>query len=246
MTPPRHPKGAPQVRRTWRHLELQFRGGVAQTRMLRWCPHWLAVGYTRTMLATLLLRPRPALIGIVGLGGGAQARFCHRHLPGSRIEAVESNAGVLALRDIFRVPADDARFAVELGDGADWLRPRAGRCDILLVDAYDMDGIPPALTALAFHRDCAAALAPGGAMATNLYATDVRGHVGRMRNAFDGKVAVLDEPGMENRVAFAWRDPLPAFDVDAALRALPWPARLQLAASFRRLAERLCAASAER
>jgi spermidine synthase len=238
--------GTPQVRRTWRHLELQFRSGVTQTRMLRWCPHWLAAGYTRTMLATLLLRPRPAAIGIVGLGGGAQARFCHRHLPGSRIEAVESDAGVLALRDTFRVPADDARFSVELGDGAHWLLPRAGRYDILLVDAYDVDGIPPALSALAFHRDCAAALAPGGVLATNLYATDARSHVGRMRHAFDGRVGVLDEPGMDNRVAFAWRDPLPALDVDAALRALPWLARLQLAAPFRRLAERLGTAPAMR
>jgi spermidine synthase len=231
--------GAPRVRRTWRHLELQFRGEVTQTRLLRWCPHWLAVGYTRTMLAALLLRPRPATIGIIGLGGGAQARFCHRHLPGARIEAVESDPGVIALRDAFGVPADDARFTVELGDGADWPRTRPGRYDILLVDAYDIDGIPPALATEAFHRDCAAALAPGGVLASNLYATDVRTHLARMRQAFDGNVRVLDEPGMENQVAFAWRGTLPAFDADAALRTLPWLARLQLGVPFRRLARQL-------
>lgn len=233
------PPRTPYLHRGWRYLELQFRGGVTQTRLLRWCPHWLAVGYTRTMLAALLLRPRPAMIGIIGLGGGAQARFCHRHLSGARIEAVESDPGVIALRDAFGVPADDARFMVELGDGADWLRTRAGRYDILLVDAYDIDGIPPALATVAFHRDCAAALAPGGVLASNLYATDVRTHLARMRHAFGGNVRVLDEPGMENQVAFAWRGTLPAFDADAALRMLPWLARLQLSVPFRRLAQRL-------
>ncbi|MFT4246646.1 MAG: hypothetical protein QM581_01245 [Pseudomonas sp.] len=235
----RRPPGVPYVRRGWRYVELQFRGEVTQTRMLRWCPHWLQVGYTRTMLAALLVNPRPATIGIVGLGGGAQAKFCHRHLPGSRIEAVESDAQVLALREAFQVPADDARFSVALGDGAAWLRTRAGRYDLLLVDAYDVDGIPPALSTPAFHARCAAALAPGGMMATNLYATDVRTHVERMRRAFDGNVCVLDEPGMENKIAFAWRGELPVIDADAALRALPWLAACQLAAPIRRLARKL-------
>ena len=243
-TGPARPPGTPYLYRSWRYLELQFRGGVAQTRMLRWAPDWLQVGYTRTMLAALLLRPRPARIGIVGLGGGAQAKFCHRHLRHSRIEAVEYDPGVLALRDAFKVPADDARLAVELGDGAAWLRERAGRYDLLLVDAYDVDGIPPALSAVAFHRDCAAALAPGGALASNLYATDVRAHLGRMRRVFGPRLKTLQEPGVDNRVVFAWRDPLPAIpDPEAALRALPWLARLQLAAPMRRLAAALAAGS---
>lgn len=238
----RRAAGAPYVHRTWRYVELQFRGEVTQTRMLRWCPHWLQVGYTRTMLAALLLAPRPATIGIVGLGGGAQAKFCHRHLPGSRIEAVENDAQVLALREAFRVPADDARLLVELGDGAAWLQARAGRYDLLLVDAYDVEGIPPALSTPAFYARCAAALAPGGVMASNLYATDVRAHVGRMRRAFDGSVCVLDEPGMENKVAFAWRGELPAIDPRATLRSLPWLARRQLAAPVQRLARKLAPA----
>lgn len=233
--------GAPYLRRTWRYLELQFRGEVTQTRMLRCCPHWLQVGYTRTMLAALLLVPRPTTIGIVGLGGGAQTKFCHRYLPGSRIEAVENDAQVLALREAFRIPPDDARLAIELGDGAAWLAARGGRYDLLLLDAYDVRGIPPALSTATFYRQCAAALAPGGAMASNLYATDARTHIDRMRRAFAGNVRVLDEPGMANKVAFAWRDRPRAVDPDATLDGLPWLARRQLAASLRRLARELSA-----
>ena len=235
----RHDAGAPYVRRTLRYVELQFRGDVTQTRMLRWNPHWLQVGYTRTMLAALLLIPRPQSIGIIGLGGGAQAKFCYRHLPDSRIAAVESDPGVLALRTAFRVPADDARFAVALGDGAKWIQSQAGRHDLLLVDAYDVKGIPSALSSQTFYYHCAAALLPGGVLASNFYATDVAMHLKRMRRAFSGNVCVLDEPGMENKVAFAWNGKLSEFDVQARLRSLPWLARRQLASSFRRLAQQL-------
>jgi spermidine synthase len=231
--------GAPYVRRTWRYVELQFRDEVTQTRMLRWCPHWLLVGYTRTMLAALLLQPRPAMVGILGLGGGAQAKFCYQYLPHSRIEAVESDAQVLALRDRFAIPADDARFSVELADGDAWLQQRRSRYQLLLVDAYDAHGIPPALTTLAFYQRCAAALVPGGVMATNLYATDVRTHLKRLRRAFAGNVCVIDEPGMDNKVAFAWHGRHDAVDADAVLHALPWLARRQLAPSIHRLAQRL-------
>jgi spermidine synthase len=231
--------GAPYVRRGWRHVELQFRGEVTQTRMLRWCPHWLEVGYTRTMLAALLLAPRPARIGIVGLGGGAQAKFCHRHLPHSRIAAVESDAGVLALRAAFHIPPDGPRFTVEHGDGARWLRAHRGAFDLLLIDAYDARGIPPALSTQAFYDDCYAALGATGALASNLYATDVAGHVARLRQAFDGQVCVLDEPGMDNTVMFGWRGQPPAPDAAAVLRALPWLARRQLATPLRRLAQAL-------
>jgi spermidine synthase len=241
MSPPRPARagGAPYVHRGWRYVELRFREDVTQTRMLRWAPDWLQVGYTRTMLAALLLQPRPARIGIIGLGGGAQAKFCHRYLAPARIDVVENEAGVLALREAFRIPADDARLQVVLGDGAAWLRAHRACFDLLLVDAYDLQGIPPALSTQAFYRDCRAALRPGGAMATNLYATDLRTHVLRLRRAFDGRARVLEEPGMDNRVAFAWCEPRPATTPAQVLAGLPWLARRQLARPMRRLAAAL-------
>lgn len=231
--------GGPYVRRSWRYTELLFRGEVTQTRMLRWFPDWLEVGYTRTMLAALMFNPRPARIGIVGLGGGAQAKFCYRHLPSSRIEVVESHPGVLALRSAFRVPPDDERLSVELADGAVWLEAHSGSFDLLLIDAYDVNGIPPALSSQAFYRSCAAALTPGGVMTGNLYATDTAPHVARLRRAFAERVCVLAEPGQENVVVFAWRGEQLNVDAKQGLGALPRLARFQLSAPMRRLARGL-------
>lgn len=229
-------EGAPWVHRGWWYTTLQFSRDVTQSRMLNWWPDALQVGYTRTMMAALLLRPFPRRIGIIGLGGGSQAKFCHRHLPAADIEAFESDAGVLALRDVFRIPADSARFQIRLGDGASMLRQRRGAFDLLLVDAYEPEGISPTVSTQAFYDDCRAALAEGGAMAVNLYATDARRHLARLRRAFGGRALALEEPRMSNRIAFAWQPGVDMPDPREALARLPRSARWQLAARFLRLA----------
>ncbi|MXV07628.1 MULTISPECIES: fused MFS/spermidine synthase [unclassified Xanthomonas] len=227
--------GRPYVRHGWRYTSLQFKGEVTQSRMYTWWPDVLQVGYTRSMLAALLLRPDPRRIGIVGLGGGSQAKFCYRHLPQARIEAIEADADVLALRAAFRIPDDDARFEAVHGDGARLLPQRRDRYDLLLLDAYDADGIPAALLSRGFYEDCHAALAPGGVLAVNLYDTDTRRHLGHLRALFGGRVLRLDEPGMDNHVVFAWTGALPALEAHAALARLPWSARWQLRTPFHRL-----------
>jgi len=178
---------------------------VTQSRMLTWWPGRLLVGYTRTMLAALLWQPQPRLIGMIGLGGGSQAKFIHRHLPDARLEVVENNAAVIALRQRFHLPPDGPRLQVIHGDGAEFVRERQGRYDILLVDAYDLSGIPAALSTQAYYHDCRAALAPGGVMASNLFCEDAQTHLQRMQRSFGReRVLVVAEPKMRNQVVFAW------------------------------------------
>ena len=212
------PRGSAWVLSRWRTAELRFAEGVAQSRMSRWAPDRLVVDYTRSMLGALALVPRPAAIGMVGLGGGSQAKFIHRHLPDTRLEAIENNPDVIALRRRFKVPDDDARFRVTEADAAQLLKQRGGAWDLLLVDGYDASGIPEALSTQRFYNDCRASLRPGGAMAVNLYDTAHAEHLHRIRFAFGaGHVVVVDEPRQSNRVAFAWVAPLGPADVPPAL-----------------------------
>jgi spermidine synthase len=195
----------PFIRRRWNTTELQFAHGVSQSRMLTFAPDKLLIDYTRTMLGALVLVPQPRSIGMVGLGGGSQAKFCYRHLPDARIEIVENNPHVLALRRRFRIPDDDARFRVVLDDGARFLRARRGHYDLLLVDGYDETGIPRELSSQQFYDDCRAALTNGGAMAINLYCSDAQRHIERLRRSFgQHHVVVVEEMRQSNRVALAW------------------------------------------
>lgn len=241
------PTGLPlppaRVLRRKGHVSLQFRRGQTQSRMRSDAPDHLLVGYTRTMLGALLWQPRPARIGMVGLGGGSQAKFVHRHLPQARLEVVENHPGVIALRREFGIPDDDARFEVVLDDGARFIAARPARYELLLVDGYDDRGVPEALATQAFLDSCRDALAEGGAMAANLHGGDPGPYLERLRRAFgEERVLALDEPQMSNVVAFAWRGDAPRGDdaaVDAVRAALPEPARRELAAVLERLAREL-------
>lgn len=232
----------PIVRRSWRYLTLQFTRDEAQSRMLRGRPDALLVDYTRTMLAPLLFNPAPARIGMVGLGGGSQAKFCHRHLPQSRIDIAEINPRVIALRRRFRVPRDDQRLAVHLGDGAEFVRAHPATFDLLLVDGYDPRGIPPALATQAFYDECRAALRPHGFAAFNLFCEDAALHLERLRTSFGASLLVVEEPRMSNRVAFGWvgePDPqgeLARFPLSGGPGRLALDARTELHREFGRIA----------
>jgi spermidine synthase len=220
-------------------LDLRFAHGVAQSRMRIDAPHLLAVDYTRSMLGALLWQPQPRRIAIVGLGGGSQAKFLHRHLPGAVIEVLEINPRVLALRDRFHVPPDDAGLRVLLVDAAEYLPTQRGRYDLLLVDGYDETGIPAALSTPAFHAACRDALAGKGVLATNLFCADHAAHYARLSEAFAGRTLLVEEPRQSNRVAFAWNGAdaprLHASEEVAAL--LPDDAAVQLRDGFNRVVE---------
>lgn len=194
-------------------LELRFVRGVGQSRMAVNDPERLLIPYTRTMLAVLALHPAPRRIAMVGLGGGSQVKVLHRHLPQARIDVLEINPQVIARRDAFRIPPDDDRLRVHRVDAAGFLADPActGRFDVLLVDGYDAQGIPEALSTEAFYRDCRRALAPGGVLASNLFCAVRALHAQRLRAVFGAdNVCMLDEPEQSNRVAVAWTAPPPA------------------------------------
>ncbi|RZL32217.1 MAG: transferase [Rubrivivax sp.] len=178
-----------------------------QSRMRVQQPHALDLAYTRTMMAFLLFAPRPQVLAMIGLGGGSLAKFCHAKLPGTRIEVVEINPHVIALREQFRVPPDDARFLVRRGDGADFVRDADGRLDVLLVDGFDHEGQPPALCSQAFYDDCRAALRPDGVLVVNLHTAhpEFQRHAARLERAFDGELLLVGDGECSNTIAFAGR-----------------------------------------
>ena len=201
--PARHVK--PYVHESQNTRALHFSLDEIQSRMRIADPHALDLEYTRTMMAFLLFVPEPQDIVMIGLGGGSLAKFCHRQLKTSRIQVVEINPHVIALRDAFQVPPDDERFAVVAGDGAQFVRRGASRCDVLLVDGFDSDGLPSRLCSQRFYDDCHALLQPQGIMVANLHSRHARFDifVDRMRRSFDDAVFVVGDAERSNSIVFA-------------------------------------------
>ncbi len=71
--------------------------GSVQTTMDLRDPYALVSGYTRKMMGFLLLQPHPRDILVLGLGGGALPKYCHRYLPDTRLTVVEVDPEVIAL-----------------------------------------------------------------------------------------------------------------------------------------------------
>ena len=225
---------------------LHFTLGELQSRMLSDAPWQLALDYTRTMMGFLLFQPAPSRIGMIGLGGGSLAKFCYRHLPDSRILVLEINPHVIALRDDFAVPPDDARFRVLAADGAQFLATQAPQFDVLLVDGFDAQGQPAALCTPAFYADCLAALAPGGMLVVNLHFDhpDYPLQTERLRLAFGGNVIEVLAAEKSNGIVFASTGPAltdQPLNVRRTLATFHTEARQQLRAEFERLAWQISA-----
>lgn len=183
-----------------------------QSRMRLDRPDALDVEYTRAMMGFLLFNGQPASIAMIGLGGGSLAKFCHRHLPQTRVTVVEINPHVVALRDEFHVPRDDARFRVVEGDGADFVRHAPQRFDVLLVDGFDYSGLPTRLSTQRFYDDCYQALAPDGMMVVNLHADhpELGLFIGRIERSFGANLFTVRVKREGNVIVFASRAPLVA------------------------------------
>ncbi len=237
----------PFVSETLGSKSLYFSISAIQSSMNLMQPDALVLEYTRTMMGFLLFNPRPDHIAMIGLGGGSMAKFCHRYLPRTRLVVVEINPHVVALRDAFLIPPDDKRFTVLQGDGALFVRRPPKQYDVLLVDGFELRGIPARLCSQRFYEHCYEALQPGGILVVNLHYRHPQfdTYVARIQAAFKGEVRVVVEPEADNATVFACKGHLQAVHEaspgkhGASLRpaGLPDAAWSQLEAAFTHIAQ---------
>ena len=170
-------------------------------------PFALEFAYTRKMMAFLLFVPDPGHVMMVGLGGGSLAKFCHRHLPGTRLTVVEVNPDVIALREVFDVP-DDERLAIIQADAAEYLPAAEGDTDVLLLDGFDAKGIAPTFLDRGFYRAARNRLRPGGLLVANFAGPRKywSRHLALLNDAFAGRVQVGTVRGGDNHIAFAFAE----------------------------------------
>lgn len=182
---------------------LHIGGDAVQSAMRLSAPDALHLDYTRCMMACLLFHPEPREALLLGLGGGSIAKFLHRRVESVRVRAVEVDARVIDVaRTQFRLPPQDARFRVEIGDGARVLSPAC--CDLLIADAFDDEAPAPRLAAAPFYRDAWDALAAPGVLVVNLMSDDpqLERRLLEIRRAFRGALVRMRALSDPNMIAF--------------------------------------------
>jgi spermidine synthase len=195
-------------------ITLQFNHDALQSTMRKSDPFALEFEYTQVMMAFMVLYETLPHILLIGLGGGSLSKFCYKYLPQSKITTVEINPEVIAHRQTFCIPPNSQRFKIIEADGAEYLQQKNAICNAILLDAYDGQGIPPALASEAFYQDCYQALANEGVLVVNLWRKDAnfRRNLDRIHRCFDKKtITVRCQSG--NEIIFAFKNPqLPDFD----------------------------------
>jgi spermidine synthase len=184
--------------------ELYIGGEAIQSAMRLDDPWALALDYTRCMMAFLLFHDDPRRALMIGLGGGSLAKFFHRMLPRLATRVLERDERVIATaRALFHVPPDDARLRIEHGDGIEALAPEC--CDLLVVDGFEDERTPAALTSPEFFDAAWCALEAPGALVMNLMDDDpdLDRHLRRLEHAFDGTVLCLPALRDPNVIALA-------------------------------------------
>lgn len=185
---------------------LHVGGDAIQSAMRIDDPFGLALDYTRCMMAFLLFQPQPRDVLMIGLGGGSLAKFVYRQLRRSRVRAIECDARVVqAARDHFALPADDARLAVEVGDGAQALAPQC--CDVLMVDGFEDEIQAPGLSGRDFYDAAFLALRTPGTLVINFMSDDpaLDRRLRDLERAFGGAVLAMPALSDPNILVFALR-----------------------------------------
>lgn len=184
-------------------IALHFDRRSVQSVMYRSDPDRLVLSYTRLMMAFLLFQPAPRDLVIIGLGGGSLSKYCYRYLPRTRITNVEINERVIALRDTFSIPPDDGRFRVVHGNGADFIAAPPHAIDVILLDGFDVVGLPRELGSQCFYDGCASALREGGVLVANFLQSDegIDEYLDRMSTAFDNRMMTARSEDRGNRIA---------------------------------------------
>lgn len=189
-----------------RRLHFDFR--YVQTEMRVNHPYELVSAYTQKMMAFLLFTSKPKHVIVVGLGGGSLTKFNYRHLPKTRITTVEMNADVIAFRDLFDLPCQDARMSIVHADAAEYFATSDTRADVILLDGCDKIGIAPTFKDVRFYKNLHDRLRPHGLLALNLIGQGdhLAVHLKLLSNVFSNNLLVVDVSCSTNRIAFAFKD----------------------------------------
>ena len=190
------------------YRSLYFSRDFTQSGMRISEPSALEFAYTQKMMSCLLFVHAPRNILMLGLGGGSLAKYCYRHLPSARIVALEIDANVLAFRDQFLLPPDDARLSIVQGDAAQYVRQCNIKNDVVMIDAFDRNGFAAEVTSRGFYLDVRDALLPQGVMVANMVGPKAEraAHLEMIADVFNGNIVVLPIESDGNYLVFAFRD----------------------------------------
>jgi spermidine synthase len=129
----------------------------------------LVLPYSRSMMVGLTCVEKPRRILVVGLGGASIPSYLHQHYPKARIDCVEIDSAVIDVAKRFFGFQEDDRLRAHAADGRKYIEETTHRYDIVFLDAFGDDYIPPSLTTREFLLAVRRVLSPRGIVLANVW-----------------------------------------------------------------------------
>lgn len=170
-------------------------------------PFALELNYTRGIMCFLLFKSNVKSMLTIGLGGGSVAKYVYKNCPEIISTLVEINHVVIQMaRNQFYVPENDERFEVLEADGLQYLAEHTSATDVLLIDAFDSNGIPPDFCSQDFFDQCAMTLKSDGVLVINLWGSDKNFdiYLQRIEHSFEHRVLIMRTGKPGNIVVFGF------------------------------------------
>ncbi|MDQ7091032.1 MAG: spermine synthase [Methylococcales bacterium] len=193
---------------------LHFGNDAQQSSVQLSHPYQLYLRYTQTLMSWLLFKPIINDVLMIGLGGGTLANYFLYHFDDCNVKVVEYRPNVLKIaRSHFGLPLKESRLKTLIADGSDYLRKQSthdeGRYPLMIIDAFDSQGMSDAVTHSAFFDHCKSALNQEGLLVINLWKTDKALYEKiswDLQQVFHERVLFLPVEGRDNVIAFAFND----------------------------------------
>lgn len=189
-------------------------GAPAQTVIDTRDPQRLVGAYSRVIMVSLGVITQPRNMLIVGLGGGAMPMFLRRNCPDARIDVAELDPAVLVAAKEYFGFSEDEKMRVHVGDGRKFIENAKTRYDIIFLDAFGPDSMPPLLATREFMEAVKARLSDNGIVASNVYAGPPGSGSGKLypsmvrtyQAVFD-ELHIIRVPMSESRIHLAFGRP---------------------------------------
>lgn len=227
-----------EIRDTGTQRTLYFDTHHMQSAMSFQEPQDLVLSYTRYMLLGLLITPNPRNILMIGLGSGSFVRFFNHYYPDSRIDGVECSQHVIDIaKGYFHLPEEE-NIHITCADGNEFISHSLTdkKYDLILVDAFDAQGMAPTIYTESFFDSAGKLLTEEGSISFNLWSSDKKLFAGIKKSlaATFHSCLLLPVPDRGNVIAVAMNQEVPWNKIDPGQKELGViSARLQF--DFRQL-----------
>jgi len=190
---------------------LRFKpNGVRQSVIKPGDPDHIELAYLRTMLVGLAFQPEPARVLVIGLGGGTLPQFLHFYYPETAIDAVDIDPVVIHVAENYFGFREDELMKIHRADGKRFIDNCRNPYDIIFLDAFGADGIPPHLTTNDFFSSVSRALRPTGVVVANLHTRTAAPPYAALVHTFQQVFAetyIFRVPEAGNRIVIALPQP---------------------------------------